>query len=448
MKNGPTPKVTGQVLAGLLLVFGLPGALAQIKAIDEDIQVVVKEGDSLTAIVKTVMGSAGFWEEVAELNMLQRPNALRPGQVINFPKELVQERNFARIVFAKGQSTLNRFVDDAEVPAEKGLQVYLGDVIETGRDGFVSLSFAGASLVNIQPDSRVQIVEFDCFDSEKPCIVNLVSELGQLNFDVRNVGFSKPPRYTVETPHLTAAVRGTGFDVDTTETSTLGVTEGSVRASSGNFSAVIPTGKAAVAGEGRSVTTLIDLLPNPEYNRYIRLSAEDYISWTPVENALRYKYVFAENESLSDVIISRNAVEAYVPLLSEAGQFYIGTRAVDENGIKGFRAIQRVEQVSIAAEIQAPELDIELSDNELKIVNTGNLTAEIHIGDQLELSGDLSELIQYDAYDLEAGETLEVTVGNDSDIYISARALVSSTVVSPYGSLYEFKRSSNQTQDR
>lgn len=442
MKSGRTLARCASVIAAMLLLSLPPIALTQVKVkeITEAIDVVVKEGDNLTAIVQRVMGSVEFWPETAKNNRITRPDALKPGQIIRFPSELVQKRNFANIAFSKGDAKLVRRGTDEELPAERGEHVFLGDIIATGEDGFVSLSFAGETLVNIQPESRVQIVEFDCFDKQKSCVVNLMADRGQMSFDVRNVGFEKPPRYSIETPYASAAVRGTRFDVDVNNGSVLGVTEGAVQVTSGVLTMPLPTGKGTLAGGGRSITTQYDLLSAPEYKAFIRLSAEDYISWTPIDDATTYRYVLADNESLTDVIVSGSSANSHLGVPPEPSQFFLGTRALDENGIKGFRAIQRIDQVGINESAQAPALEIELSENQLAIVNTGDVTSEVHVGAALQSVGDLDQLLDFAAYDISAGDRLELTVEANQDVYIASRAVLNDATVSLYGNIYEFKR--------
>ncbi|MEM7257292.1 MAG: FecR domain-containing protein [Pseudomonadota bacterium] len=443
MRKGSIIAVQQVALAVLLLLGVSAGVFAQskVKMVTQDIRVVVNQGDNLSEIVKRVMGSAEYWEEVAALNKMARPNALKPGQVIVFPSELVQERNYARVVFTKGDTQLTRLGSSTSNPLQKGERVFIGDVVATGSDGFVSLSFEGESFINVQPDSLIQIIEFDCFDKEKSCVVNLLTGEGQMGFDIKNIGFSKPPRFSIETPYASAAVRGTRFDVDVVEGSILGVTEGAVQVSAGELSTEVPLGKGTLAGEGRSITTLYDLLLAPQYRQFIRLSAEDYLSWAPVENSSSYKYALAGNASLSDVIAAGTTPDAFLPMPADSESFYLSTRALDENGLKGFRALQQVNLVPIDETLEAPLLEIELAENQLTIVNTGDLLSEIHIGQKLEPVGDLPQLIEFDAYDIEAGGTLELTVDTANDIYVASRAVIGRTAVSPYGNIYEFKQS-------
>lgn len=441
MKSGSIPVVKKVALAMLLLpgVSAVGYAQADVKAVAQDVQIVVTDGDNLSTIVKQVMGSAEYWEEVAQLNKLASPSSLKPGEVITFPGEFVQKRNFAKVVFTKGAATLTSFETQQVIPVAKGEKVYLGDIIATGDDGFVSLSFEGESFVNVQPDSHIQVVEFDCFDKEKSCVVNLYSEEGQMNFNIKNIGFSQPPRFSIETPYASAAVRGTRFDVDVLEGSVLGVTEGAVQISSGLLTNQVPQGKGTLAGEGRSIETLYDLLPAPRYRPVVRLSAEDFISWNPIEDSGVYRYLLAENETLRDVIARGTTTDTFIPMPQGTQSFYLSTRAQDSNGLKGFTAVQNINLLPIDETIEAPALDIELDANQLTIVNTGDLPSEIHIGQELVPVVDVPQLLTYDAYDIAAGATLELTVDTDNDIYIASRGLIGNTAVSAYGAIYEFK---------
>lgn len=449
VKTKHSPKTLGADLTIVCLLLGwlmMPNlAFAQlktadVKTIERDIHVVVEDGEFLTAIVRRVMGSVEFWPEVARINKIESPDALQPGDVIVFPASLVQKRNYARVVFVKGDSKIVRGPDTQPVTLEKGSRVYLGDIIRTGDRGFVSLSFNGESLVNVQPDSNVQIVQFDCFDKEKSCVVNLSARSGQMNFDVRNIGFQKPTLFSIETPYASAAVRGTKFDVDVLDGSAIGVTDGVVVVSSGDETASVPLGKGTLAGEGRSVLTLYDLLVKPVYNDFIRVSAEDILSWQSIAGAENYNVVLSASESLSDVIQSTTTKETYTELLPQAQQYYVGTRALDRNGLKGFTEVLSVNQVAIDESAQAPLLEMELSDNSLKIVNTGNQRSEVHIGTELENIAGLDQLATFDAHDIAPGDTLEVTVDTQSDVYIVSRAVIGRTAVSRYGNIYEFKR--------
>lgn len=423
------------------------GALAQIsmsakntKGDRADLHIVVKPGDNLTSIVKRELGLLELLPDVVRANNLQTPDSLQPLDLIIIPWELLQARNYAKVVFVKGAVLLRRKGEAEAVSPRKGDRIYLGDVITTGVDGFVSLSFKGASQVNIQPDSDMVLQKLECFEIERACEITIKTSSSEMNMDVRNVGFSKPTEFRIETPYATAAVRGTRFDFTTQDGNVLGVTDGVVQIFSNNNSNLVPLGKGVLAGEGRSINVLFDLLDKPEYNDFQRISAEDYISWQPVPGAASYEVVIAANESLSDVIASSTVDSLAVSANASGGRYFVSTRALANNGLKGFESLISVDQVELDRSVQPPELEVELIDSTLTVKSSGPNATEIQIGNRLDLMNGIEKLIDYKTYDLSAGDNLVLEVDTSEDIYLISRAIVNRTTVSAYSNLYEFQQ--------
>ncbi len=405
-----------------------------------DLHVVVKPGDTLTSIVTRETGLIGLWPEIQAHNKMDSPNSLNPGDIIVIPQEILQLRNFAKVAYFKGDVTLVRKGETTPDTLQKGDKVYLGDAIQTGENGYVSLAFNGDTLVNIQPESRILLQELECFDTEKACLVKLNTSIGQMNIKVNNVGFSERANFTIDTPYASAAVRGTELDIAVSEGNILGVTQGAVDITVENQTINVSSGKGTVAGEGLPIGVLHNLLPKTEFNEFLRISAQDTLSWKPVEGAASYLVAIAGSESMTDIIQSSTEQSTFVPAFSESGGYFINTRAVAKNGLRGFDSIQAVEQAKIDENILAPELDIELIGNNLTIKANGRVATEIHIGDSLVAVDGVETLISYKPYDIEPGKSLELTVDTTEDIYLTARALINKSTVSRYGVLYEFKK--------
>ena len=432
--------------APLLIAIHSTSAVAQTaaepgsKTRKSDLNVVVKPGDTLTSIVMREMGTLDYWTKLADHNKLQAPHKLSPGDKIEFPWELLQYRNFAKVVFVKGEVSLQRKGESEVRPLDKGVKVYIGDTIKTSKNGFASLTFKGESLVNIQPDSHVVLQELECFEVEVACQIDLRTDKGQMRLDVKNVGFSKPTKFSIDTPYATAAVRGTVFDFTTLDGNILGVTEGEVEISANELSSRVPIGKGTLAGEGRSITVLYNLLDKPAYNDFLRISAQDVISWSPLDKAEKYKVVVASNESMTDIIQSLTSDRTLVQAQQQPGTYFISARGVAENGLQGFRATQRIDQVKIDPAADVPELEMELSDTTLTIKAAGTGRTEIHIGDHLTKVDDLDQLVDFKSYDINAGDSLTLQVDTSKDIYLISRTVINSSTVSSYGNLYEFKK--------
>ena len=87
-----------------------------------------------------------------------------------------------------------------------------------------------------------------------------------------------------------------------------------------------------------------------------------------------------------------------------------------------------------------PELEVELIDTTLTVKAVGTHNTEIHIGDRLTKVDDIDQLVEFQSYDIGAGDSLTLQVDTSKDIYLIARAVLNDSTVSAYGSLYEFKK--------
>ena len=208
----------------------------------------------------------------------------------------------------------------------------------------------------------------------------------------------------------------------------------------------MPVGKGTLAGEGRSIATQYDLLPAaqfPEVVNFNRVSAEDLLQWDAVEDAERYLVTIATDEAMTNVVTtSANSAseQGATVVFSEVqpGDYFIGVRAVDQNGLRGFAATRKLQQVSIDKEI-GPELNIEIIGNEMEIRSESERPLEIRVGNELQFAEGLDRLLQYQTYQLQPGNSLELDVGDSPNWYLVAREILSENSVSSYSGLYEYK---------
>ena len=410
-----------------------------------DLTVTVESGDTFSQIISRELQSLDAWQEVADHNKLNAPDSLRPGDVIVIPAEVLRRRNYAKVVFVKGKATHLSSSLNSQKPVTKGAKVYAGDIIKTDPQGFVSLTFNGESSVNIQPDSTMRINIIRCIDIEESCEIGLESENGQLRFDVQSVGFKKPTTFTIKSPFASAAVRGTRFDFDINDGNVLGVTEGVVEISLNGASNNVGKGKGVLAGEGRSINDLIDLLEQPALRLDLdvnRISKEDSVSWNKVQGAENYLLAFAGGESMQDVVASVGETDNFtVPKLA-AGDYFVSARATDINGLRGFVSKKKISVVKVDEQVAAPELDIVLADSEMRLSapDAGQHLVEVKIGNRLGAADGQEFLIATSAYQIRAGQTVTVPIDTSKDWYMQGRKVISGTTVSPYSFLYVFDK--------
>jgi len=120
-----------------------------------------------------------------------------------------KEDNYISIVFVKGDVTLIQTYG-AVSPPVKGTQVYSGDVINTGKAGFISL---GAKYgVNVQPDSQVIIESVVCNRTTEKCTITLKTENGKIyGEEIPSAASEQTTQFSINTPYSSAAVRGPRF---------------------------------------------------------------------------------------------------------------------------------------------------------------------------------------------------------------------------------------------
>ena len=404
-----------------------------------DLKITVKPGDNLIDIVERVSGATDKWQEVARYNDMVDPHALSPGQVITVPGALLRHRSYAVVDYFSGQATYFEIGGQAGKPLERGQRVYIGESVKT-EDGFISLSFTSESVVNIQPQSDFRIDEIECADTAGSCQITLWSEQGDATVKVNSNGFERPTNFTIKTPYASAVVRGTVFDFTVSKTdgivgNTLGVAEGEVLISSSEAEKSVPGGKGVVGGEGQSVSRLYDLLQPPVITNlphYMRVSPEDRIEWLELPGAASYELSFGSGgEPLARTSSSLN----YSAIEFPAGDYTVGVRGVDENGLRGYPATQRVVAVDLAPELSPLDLSIGLSLDMLRVEKRRidpRQQFEIQISDRIETHEGQIVLADYQSYDLGNGEAFNIPVDNSRDIYLRYRQLVDETLVSRY----------------
>lgn len=75
------------IVASLALVFGMMGVNnAQAAVLVDEDTVRVESGDTLSGIAQRFLGNSARWPEIQDLNNIENPNLIFPGQLINLPE--------------------------------------------------------------------------------------------------------------------------------------------------------------------------------------------------------------------------------------------------------------------------------------------------------------------------------------------------------------------------
>jgi hypothetical protein len=119
----------------------------------------------------------------------------------------VAAENAGRVKNTEGSATV--ITDGTRTPAKVGLAVAMGDVIETGADGSIGITFRDASRASVGPNSRLVIDEF--VFSPKTEDYGLATRLqqGTLFYVSGLIAKLAPEKTSIATPDGTIGIRGT-----------------------------------------------------------------------------------------------------------------------------------------------------------------------------------------------------------------------------------------------
>ena len=390
--------------------------------------VVVGENDTLRRIARRELGKSGLAHHLGEYNDIIPDMPLVPGTLVRIPMFVPLRVEFASVVFVKGAVTRN------DAPLARNAEVHLRDVILTGNDGFVSLEFDSGSVVNIQPNSQVELIRLNCLEQDDSCLIELEASGGQLQSDVQ-VRDGQPADFRISTPYASAAVRGTVFDVATDDDAlVMGVTEGVVGLAASGVGVDVPEGFGSVAREGQPPSPPVALLPAPVY-RFIpsRAAPGDHVSWWPMSDADGYQAQLSI-DSGGDQVVAQQATDTTRLEIAalEPGDYYIGVRGVDEVGLKGYTATTRLTIAAIDDSLPSVDTRITRDGQEYLVEIVQPVADAPGYEIQLATEPDFEDPLTIDIRDGQAVFRLDAQT-----VYARARVLLTPQIVSAFGETAE-----------
>lgn len=309
----------------------------------------IAEGDTLYDLAARYLDDATLWPEFLKYNDIRNPKRLRPGTELRIPP---LDLPVIHVIFALGD--VHRVADD---DAPSGL-VTIGDLlresdrVRVGADSYLTLQFDDGSIMRVLSNSSLQIQRYRMARGAKPQSRVIVLEEGNLDISVTPTGKNKANHFEVITPQAVAAARGTRFDVSTSDTGTTsGVTEGSVTVRQ-NLRNRRGSQKLLKVGEGlradqngrlgaiRPLLAAVDLSMLPS-----RFTDAGYlvVSWPELENAASYQVRLASDHDMHRVVANMEPEKPVVKFTGlDDGDYIVGLRAVDAEGIIGFESTQHI----------------------------------------------------------------------------------------------------------
>ena len=103
--------------------------------------------------------------------------------------------------------------EDDQIRAKPGMRLLQMDIIISGADGTVGVTFVDGTLLSVGPSSQVDLQQYIFEPSEKQYDFSLYLKKGRAVYSSGRIGKLAPEKVKVNTPRATLGIRGTRFIV-------------------------------------------------------------------------------------------------------------------------------------------------------------------------------------------------------------------------------------------
>ena len=218
----------------------------------------VKKGDTLSKISKKYLEDPSQWRALLKFNAISNPNLIQPGMQLKIPASL-EKKAIARVVYKKGEVVFTRFPEEQWKDLALKLGLYVNDKVKTLASSTVHLELSNRSVLRLLSESIIVINKAS--PSDKDAIFSL--QRGRLQANVHGLK-ETGSQLTLRTPTMVAAVRGTIFDVETSnQESGLACFDGLVDVSAQGVTVNVPAGMGTFVEKGKAPMTPFRLPPPP-----------------------------------------------------------------------------------------------------------------------------------------------------------------------------------------
>jgi len=302
-----------------------------------------RPGDTLLSIAQQWTTRSENWVALAKLNHISKDSNIPIGTPITIPSDLLLDEPSQAQVAAMSGEVSARGADGKTIALQIGATLDEGAQIETGIDGFLTISLPDASRISLPTNSRVKLSKLRMARYTKSPRTELLLLRGHVESRVSPLDANKGS-YEVRTQTSVAGVRGTQFRV--------GVDGGDTtnEVLSGQVGVANPKQATEVtlnSGQGNIVTATgagaaIALLPAPQLSRAADEGAPQ-IRLLPVAGARAYHVQIANDPDALDVLAESRSNEPRVKFAGlHEGSYFARISAIDKNGLEGTSRIEAV----------------------------------------------------------------------------------------------------------
>ncbi len=306
---------------------------------------IVKPGDNLWNLTKRHLTSMQYIKDLQQINNIQNPYVIAPGTQLRIPVAWTKftEKAYARIVSVYGTAYVQRNHQQTE-SAKPGMQLTVGDSVQSNNDSFVTIEFADDSQLRLQDNSHIRLQKMHIYGDYG--LVDTLIDLKKGRVENKTPQqSSQGKRFRIQTPSAISSVRGTAFRVGTTHSQTASTSEvlsGEVNVSGNNKDLNIPAGFGTVTSIGEAPAPPVELLPPPDLsgtsNHYESLPLVIHLN--PLAGARGYRAQIAVDADFDSLWSEFTTVtlpfrDGDIP----DGDYWLRIRGIDESEIEGEDAV-------------------------------------------------------------------------------------------------------------
>ncbi len=302
-------------------------------------------GDTLISISRQFTGRSDNWIQLGKLNRIAKDISIPIGTPIVIPAELLTDETVdAKVIAYSGPVAV---IDDNghAVQVAVGTTLAEGMQVETGNNGFISLSLPGGSRITLPSNTRVKLTKLRVSLYFKSPRTEITLMRGRVESRVNPLDQNKG-RFEVRTPLSVAGVRGTHFRVRYSENQVATeVLEGTVAVSKIDHrsSAMVSAEKGNITNAA-TVGSVVNLLPAPRIiapaGGYANYSVARF-TLAPLAGAAAYHVQISTDREGQNIISESRSLERDIALNSMPdGAYFMHASAIDRQGLEGLPQTQ------------------------------------------------------------------------------------------------------------
>ena len=318
-----------------------PGAITIAAA---GITYYAQHGDTLMSIADQFTTRRENWLTLGKLNRIGKDRQIPVGAGILIPAELLADEPSEATVIALSGTIVVTSANGATAVIGLGAKIMEGMQIETGNNGFLTMSLPDASRISLPSNSRVKLAKLRMARYTRSPRTEVMLLGGRVESRVSPLEASKG-RFDVRTPLSVAGVRGTHFRVGIAGSQVMNEVLGgkvAVGKEQNSEAVTLPGGKGNIVNAKR-IGPAINLLPAPQV--IAPASPPEYsaahVSVVPLAGASGYHVQVATDPDAQNIIAESCSSDSNIQVEGVPdGAFFMRVAAIDKAGLEGFSRTQ------------------------------------------------------------------------------------------------------------